>query len=258
MSTPSEIKMTPALQAKIAACKTTEEMQEFLHQASIDQGIAVRSIDDPNQLLSVPENERPPATISKTITVNSKTYEISGENETELARAEADCYRQIFAPPAEQPRDESGRFVSSVPARTPEDSARVAELRMQMIRGEISGEEFLLQSGEFQRVQQVQNEQREFNEQNQFRNSWTDATTEFKSNHSDWKGGVELTNRVGEKLIELELSDNPSAESLESAWAAIQAEDSEAATTEKLANAQSPDAVLEALGRNKYSGMFGR
>jgi hypothetical protein len=259
MSSPSDIKMSASLSAAVAKCNSTEEITELLHAEAIKQGLAKRNPEDPNFLTVVPESERVPATLTKEITVNGKTYEISAsgqDGEVGLARAEGEFYKQMFTPPAaEQPaRDsETGRFVSSAAPLSAVDIARNSELRSQLVQGIISPEDYILQTGTYERFAQDREDKKAFDEQQSAISSWSQATSQFKEVHSDWQGGDDnLAQRVSQKLVDLGLQDTPSVASLETAIIAIQREDAASSTEARVRDAKSPDELFAALGREKY------
>jgi hypothetical protein len=258
MSSPSPVKLSKAQELKISQATDPHAIAEMVRGFAVENGVAARDSDprgDSNLLYEVPADQRPPEMLSKTITVNGKTYEISAsaaEGEAGLARAEAEVYRSIITP-VEQPRDpDSGRFTSTLSARTPEDVARIAELRGQLIRGEIDAEFFLQASGEFDRAAETREQKRAWDVGKQIVDGWASASEAFKRGEGrDWPGEVAMP-RMQELLIERGYSESPSVEALNECWQIMRDESATESAEARIAEAQSPDAVLEALGRDKY------
>jgi hypothetical protein len=181
---------------------TSEELKEYLHNLSVEQGDFVRDAFSPDVLIPVnrpPECER----LTRIFSVNNRKYSVSGSTEAELVAAELEVHRAILGgnPPEEVStvvvRDERGRF-TSVPANTQEDegmkAANEAEWRLKMQRGECDVATYIRETNaldgylksEFGLDRQAIQDKREIE-------SWQDATKRFLASEigSHWEGGLE-------------------------------------------------------------------
>jgi hypothetical protein len=234
---------------KLMTEKALATLPRVIHRDYYDPSVIV--VDEKELAKVVPQQR-----LAKTITVNGNSYTVEGSTELELAQSESRLFKELLSPEAtqrtEQSRDsQTGRYVPAEPAQTPEEIARVAELRMAMVRGDLSPEEFLVQSGSYERYSQRRENEKVFT-------GWKSATDEFlhSTEGADWPGGQDMLNRMGEKLLSLGYDGNPSAESLVRAWEIIKAEDYETEIGKKASEARNPYELKNAL--QPGSSLFGR
>ena len=256
MSSESPVKLTAAQELQIQKAIDPHAIAEMIRAFAVENGVARRDDDprsDQNLLYEVAESDRPAQMLSRTLKVNGQEYLVEGRTEQELLASESAVLRGIVNPPEQQRDETTGRFVSSVPERSALEAAQVADLRIQMLTGMISGEEFLIRSGEMERYQTIHSERKVFD-------GWASATEEFKQTlGADWCGGDAATRRMSALLIEKGYEEHPSVENLAECWNQMKQESAEECAEARIRDSQSSDQVLEALGRPKYaSGMFGR
>jgi hypothetical protein len=263
-------------QKKVDACTTPEQLKELFHNQELAQGMRVPDPFDETllHLANIPQ----PRGYAKTVTVNGVKHILEGATETELADAEVSLYRSLFSQPAaetEQPRDPAtGQFratadqerAAATAADPATEAARQADLRGQMIRGEISPEEFAIQSGAIERALAsagIDPEAlREVSHQ-QYEQNWASATEEFLAS-SDWPGGEINRQRLGETLIAMDAIDSPSVDTLRRAYQILKdknklVENAELTRERRLAEAKSPAEIREILNYrgDQGSGIWG-
>jgi len=242
----SAIKVTPSLEERLAKA-TSAEIPEILKQAAIDQGLAKRDWD-PSILVPAEQS----ATFKKSFTINGQTRTIEGATELELAQAETVLFKSLMDAPApaaaaaEPARGTDGRVVNA------ENAVDVEELRMQMIQGTITPEEFVARAGIIERVVDQRAERATVT-------GWETATASFLNSPEgqNWPGGAALS-RIQQILTANHLEDaEDKLEALKSAWLFMQQQDYETQINEKLRTA-TPDELREAIGYGRSSGMFGQ
>src|SRR5579863_6862441 len=152
-------------QAKLNACETPEAIKTLMHQQELARGLRVPDAFD-ETLLHLVDTPQPRG-FAKVVTVNGVKHVLEGSTETELLQNEVKLYHELFQPAAagteQQPRDPAtGQFRATADqdgnaasAADPAlEAARQADLRAQMLRGEISVDEYALQSGAIERALQ--------------------------------------------------------------------------------------------------------
>jgi hypothetical protein len=113
----SPVNLTATDEAKIREMDM-EQIKEFLKDRMVDQGLVTRDIYDHTVLLPVAQAEPSSAPLQRTITVNGTSVVLEAASEAELNAKETEFYRQIMnnaptqTPAVEQPRSESGQFIS--------------------------------------------------------------------------------------------------------------------------------------------------
>jgi hypothetical protein len=252
-------------QKKLDACTTPEQIKELFHSQELAQGLRVPDAFDETLLHLAPIPQ--PRSFAKTVTVNNVKHILESDSAEGLVEAEVNLYRHIFEPPAAnvtvQPRDpETGPFRATAEqeraaaAADPSlEAAHQADLRGQMIRGEISPEEFAIQSGAMDRALQQSGIDpealREVSHQ-KYEQNWATATQEFLAS-SDWPGGTDNMKRLGDTLISMGATEKPSVETLRRAYDHLKknnllVENAEAAREKKIAQARTPEELRDALG----------
>lgn len=240
---------------------TEGELIQYMHTLAEQQGLATR---DPfsNELIHTELSQNAPRTLSRALTINGTTYTIEGADEKELLDAELSLHRQLQQEQEQVARDERGRFVSQQQAAT--ESARNAELELAFKRGQISTDEYLSQSGAIERhLAELGIDVASLREVSGrgFQQRWSDAAESFRASHPEWQGGEAAKNALGQKLIAMGLVDEPSVESLNAAYEALQREgglpdNPEIAVSQKIGEAKSFQDIQAALGRTS-SSVFG-
>jgi hypothetical protein len=169
----------------------------------------------------------------------------------------------VTVEPEAQPRNERGQFVSA------DDIAAKVELELRFKRGDIDAATYLAESGaidQYLASQGITLQDLKQNADKNYEANWEASTTTFLSRHPEWVGGQENLQRMGETLSSLGLTDSPSVESLEAAYAELRSQNRIAENPEvraardqdeRIANARTPEELRAALGRGSAS-LFGR
>lgn len=262
----SAIRMTPSLEEQIASAGP-EEIKAILHQAAIDQKLAVPDAFSPEVLIPTALADNAPRKLGKVVVLNGVKHILEATDEAGLLRAESELYREALQPqqsdtaePLAQPRDSSGRFVSA------EEAAALASLELDFKRGSISTDEYLTRSGAIERHLEAQgispDALREVSNE-QFAQSWASATEEFKSRHPEWAGGENNRDVIGQILADNNLVDaEDKVAALEAAYNAARENgllvaNPELELVDKINNARSFEEIRQTL-RPESSGLFGR
>jgi hypothetical protein len=248
----------------VSECRTADEIKALYAEKAVREGLVVRDIYDPSVLL-VNDRVAAPTKFGKSITVDGKQIIFEGDNEADI-EARITAYLQSQKRPAETqtevqetPRDERGRFVSE------EDVCAKAELELKFKRGELSTEDYLAQSGAFDKYlasQGVTMDSLRKVANDGYKADWKSATAEFLERHPEWEGGAANLQEASKTLEALHLDDSPSLESLETAYADMQRRNAVAENPEltalreiheRMANANSVEEI-----RSIGSSLFGR
>jgi hypothetical protein len=256
----SAIRVNKTLEERIAEATSQAEIQTIMREAAVAQHIVTPDRYDPNVLLEVaPNTARAPQIFTKLFTINGQTKTISADTELGLAQAETKLFRSLMQPDATETRtdnrDERGRFTATqgTADEDAEQAAANVELRLMMIRNEISPEEYLVQSGLVERhLQRVENEN--------IKTGWESATASFfqSPEGANWPGGSEPLTRIGSILEENGLVDAPDKlDALKQAWAVMQQEDYENAVSREIQEAKDPF-ELRAILQPGSSSLFNR
>ncbi|MGA8224406.1 MAG: hypothetical protein WB780_22360 [Candidatus Acidiferrales bacterium] len=164
----------------------------------------------------IPVEQPTPKGFSKTVTVGGKEYEIEGNSADELVRIETELLRQLINASAETPtpnvqaRDEQGQFV----AREDAHAQRVVDeenLRLQLMRGEISVNEFVAQSVQSGALDSYLKENFGLDRQEiagkRVEEEWIDATKRWMADNPSWEGGQVNSATVQQILLDNDLAD---------------------------------------------------
>jgi hypothetical protein len=216
----SAIRVTKSLEEQIAEAGSQAEVQQILRQAALDQRLVTPDIYDPGVLLPT-EPGTAPRGYARAIVIDGVKHVVEAATELELEKAVGDLYRAALTLPAatertEPARDPQGRFTAEP---TPEEkaegelqAAHQAELRLQMIRGEITPEEFLVNSGAMDRALEARGIDPEALQEvsaTKVAQSWAAATQEFLVHHPDWQGGAANKDLLAQLLLENDLTNHP-------------------------------------------------
>jgi hypothetical protein len=266
-------KFSPAFQAKLDACTNPEQIKELMHQEELSRGLIKLDWDES---FRIPVETPQPTGLARSVTIAGKSFVIEGKTELELEQNQTALYRRVFAEPAagtEQPRDPaSGQFRATADqeraAAASVDAAAKVELDLKFKRGEISAAEYIEQSGAVKdylakegvsidalktAVDQTQTAS--------YEQSWAQATEQFLAS-SDWPGGTENQKRLGETLIAMGATKEPSVKTLRRAYDHLKknnllVENAELTREKRLAEAKTPAEIREILDYRGPSGIWG-
>jgi hypothetical protein len=247
----SAIKVTKSLEERIAGASSQTEVQEILRQAAIDQKLVHRDWD-PNILTPNEPGTQPRGFAKAVIDGSGKKLIFEGSTELEVEQRLGEYFRslnlahpeQSAATTQEQPRSTDGRFVASADDPTARIESDLVARALEAQGVSMSD----LQAVSAQRQQQ----------------EWSSAVEEFKAHHTDWIGGEENKNLIGQIIIA-----NPDAfnglsplESLEKAYQhavenGLLVEPPEVAARDRIASANSVEEIRNIV-RPGGSGFFGR
>jgi hypothetical protein len=210
----SAIRVDKMLEEKLKTA-SFEEMHEILNQAVVDQGHAVRDYYSPDVLIPV---DRPFPKRAKIVVVDGVKHTIEGATETELPQNETAFYRQAFngaAAPTNreepQPRDAAGRFTADQGDQ--EAAIKAADAHLALLRGESDALDRALAARGIDpaALQEVSNQR--------YQQNWASATAEFlRGPGGSWPGGEANKQKLGDVLVSMGLSENPSVDSLARAY----------------------------------------
>jgi hypothetical protein len=247
-----------------------DQISVYLHGLELSAGLRVRDSLNPDVIHEVQQPEpavRAAATAASKVSVTVSGLTFSG------TQAEVDAQMLAYFRAANArgelqttndtaPRNSDGTFRKQTQEHelSADEATKLrerAQLDLQWRTGQISTEAYMERTGIFETYAreklgiETDPTRREQKENEQIASSWQAATEAFlQGPGNDWPGGEQNKERLKNKIIELNLTDNPSAESLHQAFLAIKAED---ATT--------PEQMREALGINdraRNSTLFGR
>jgi hypothetical protein len=238
------LQLTPA-EADHLKTLTTDQIGPYLRDLEVERGLIIPDWDPTLYVEPVPGSQ--PKGFAKTLVINGVKTILEAASETELLQKENALLKQTFenaATTQQEQQDESPRILET------DDGLHAIEndLVARSLRDQGIDPEAL----------------REFSDQ-KLAQSWASAVEEFKSGVGrDWPGGTENMKIAGEILAENNLP--PTADSLARVFEYMRkndllAENPALTAREKIANAQSPEELREALG---YRGgvdnatLFGR
>jgi hypothetical protein len=196
---PERAPRSTTIEKELAAANSHAEIDAILHEGAGHQR-APRKTDEP-------------ATFTRTEKVGGKDIEFSADSALELERAVTSARKVADAlqtpVPVEVDYAKAGRDAAL-------RAAEQQELERRFKRNEITTQEYLEQSGAVETYLENQgvpiDELRETVEEKrnqQFTQSWTDATATFLASTSDWVGGEKNKQILGLKIQELGLLDAP-------------------------------------------------
>jgi len=217
----SAIKVDAALEDKLNGA-SFEEIKAYLANAAVEQRLVVPDVYDNSVLIPTALASAAPKRFAKAVTINGVKHIIEGDTEQALLQGETELYRAQLQPAARtersaQPRGIGGRFVSQIEEDRADQKEllRQSDLELRWKRGEITSDVYLSESGALGRVLQAQGlpleelkaaveERRNQN----FTQSWVDASEAFKSLHPEWIGGENNRDLLGGILVEKGLVDS--------------------------------------------------
>jgi hypothetical protein len=264
----SRITLTPEQEKHISEIQP-EEMKEYLRTIAESQGLIYRDAFDHNVIHEI-EGATPvqSAPVTKRILVDGKSLEFSGTTELDVERAIGDFYR---GEQAARENGETTRQAAPTATGSAEQAAANVELELRFKRGETSAKDYIEQSGavdEYLESRGISVENLRVVSSERFEQSWSDATQEFLNGPagSDWPGGNENLEIIGQKLRELGLVDaEDKVAALAEAYASMKTsgevqKNPEIERNQAIASANSPSELKELLsqGRAEYHTIYGR
>jgi hypothetical protein len=268
-------KFSADFQKRLDACENSTQIAELMHTEEINRNL-VKPDWDPSFLnpVEAPKHRG----YATTVNVNGQKIILEAESELELHQKEIETYRKLFASPAaagtEQPRDPAtGQFRATADqeraAAASVDAAAKVELDLKFKRGEISAAEYIEQSGAVKdylakegvsidalktAVDQTQTAS--------YEQSWAQATEQFLAS-SDWPGGTENQKRLGETLIAMGATKEPSVKTLRRAYDHLKknnllVENAELTQQKRLSEAKTPAEIREILGYQGTMALWGK
>ena len=279
MWTPSDsaIRVTPEI-AKALETANAEQIKVIMAQAAIDQGLVQPDRYDASVLLPTALAAAAPKKFAKTISLNGKKHTLEAESPEALAEAELNFFRSTFGQGDDnaqgQFRDANGRFTAdqgkadeAVQARqrAEAEAAAKADLELKFKRGELSADDFLAQSGAIDKYlssKGVSMTALQEASAASYQRNWTQAVEEFLAKNPDWQGGPKNMTIIGQILQENNLTDNPSAESLQLAFEHAKRENllsqnEDVALESKISSAKSHAELQELLHPNRTTSSSG-
>jgi hypothetical protein len=270
----SAIRITPDLQERIGNA-SPDEIKSILANAALSQGLVTPDPYNPSLLHPTALADHAPRKFGKVVTINGVKYALEGGSPEELANAETSLYQQVLEGGDnnnEQARDAQGRFVRE---QTPEEkaagelqAANRADLELAWKRGDITGEQYLEQSGAVATYLQnhgMNPDALATVSDAIYQNTWQAATEQFLNSPEgeSWPGG-EANLVMASKLLEEnpELMNNPSADALAAVWNYMRENDlavpnPEVTQQQQISEAMDVNQIREALNRpTQSSGMF--
>jgi hypothetical protein len=228
----SPVLITPEIEKALQSASSMEEVKSIMRDAALNQDLVKADHYDPYVLTE--------KKLARTVNVAGEKHRIEALTEAELARAEADLWRQASsangpAPPAaavaaQQSRDRAGRFLpaqsaAKTPRQIEQESADRAQLDMQLKLGQIDAATYLDRSGAIANylekrgvdLESIKMQQANDRAGREFEQSWAEATETFlhSSGGADWPGGDANRDRLGAIInANPEFFNNPSVETL--------------------------------------------
>jgi hypothetical protein len=247
-------KFDKAFEDRLNACTNPEEIKTLMHSREIEQGL-VR--EDWDKSILIPVKQPEPSGFAATVTIAGTKYTLEADSETSLRQKEIDLYRQVFAQPAEE-TDQQRRDPATGPFRGTAEQQRIADAAANDDTRQIEGdiiERALRERGiDPEALQEVSSQQ--------YNKKWQSATQEFLQS-SDWPGGDENRQKLGEVLIAMNATDKPSVQTLRTAFEHMKknnllVENAEVSQQNRLAAAKSPEEIREILNYRGDTAMWNR
>jgi hypothetical protein len=233
-------KLTKEEEAHIMTLQRPEDITDYLHQLELNAGLRVEDAAN-NQVLH--EIDRSQMIAPVTIKIAGQTF--SGTQEEVDSAMLAHFRSHQTQPPADSAaRDSNGRFAKE--ERRPNPTPRLTE-GADRITGNLVANALAAQGISIDDLKEIVAGPVA---DRTVVTSWAEATEAFKENYfkdtqSAWPGGPEWVEAIGQKIAELGLQDQPSAESLQRAYEAVRAASEQYSA---IRDAKTPDEIAEALG----------
>jgi hypothetical protein len=206
---PLESKMTQEQIDTLMKMETPTEMSAYMHELELSSGLRVRDELNASRLHEVVQEEQ--AAPKYSIKIGDETFtadtteELAAKSEAALvARVQK---TQADAAAADSARTKDGRFAKQ-PSVTDGADQIASDVVIRALEAQGIDPDAL----------------RDASENKKYERSWASATNEFLKSTPDYPGGEELQQRMAARLLDLGLTDQPSAESLRAAYDSISAE----------------------------------
>ena len=260
-------RLTPQQEAEVAKMNSVSEIQMAMERFAREQGLYGGDPMDATLRRELPRPNVPANTpTAKVININGIKHFIQGATEDELVKNELAVMREIFgsAPAAtqQQQRDENGRFVQQ-PVQEVEET--VAESVAERLEREMVEKALQRQGIDPEALREYS----EAKSTERFAETWEAAAEEFRNSPegSRWEGGKKNQAVLGQCLAQLNLTDQPSAQSLAKAYQYMKANNLVAPNEEfeqerNIKQATSYEDIKRSVGYQgdgfSGSGIFGR
>jgi len=256
----SAVQVDAELLKALETAFTPDAISQACHAAELRQGLITPDSLNPTVFHATAKSYDAPRSVSKQVVINGEPHFLQAADAAGLLRAESELMKSLFQP-AEQARDERGRFTQSPEQKAAADQAAAAQaakeqlLSTQLAAGLITMQQYLEQSGAVERY--VQNK-----ENREIVSGWQAAAEQFVKmpEGQNWPGESRLP-EIMDLLIENHLEDSPSAEVLAQAWAYLQQQDYAKAVSEKVMNAKSSQELEDAIymrNQNNQNNIWNR
>jgi hypothetical protein len=274
---PSAIQTDAEFERLVSEAASSEEIKKLMLDRALAQNLVRRDEFNPSVILPV-EKPATAARVAHRVTINGESHIFEGKDEAEANAAELAYLRSLTPPTAAQHRDDAVRFTADQ-GKCDEAAAQLSETEAaELIRrtqletdfkaGRVSTEQFLLESGALQRAIDARAEQIRAEEKNstQFKQSWADATEEFKRAHPEWDQWATEENKMkmAETLLAMGATDVASVENMNRAYHWLKennklVESPDYAVQKKISSANSVEEIRNALNSPgaRSSGYFG-
>ncbi len=271
----SAIKMTPELEAKIAAAPDAQAIKTLMHDAAIAQNLVAKDPydrDGKDWFGYTPVQQPIPQGEVRVVIVNGQKHILEGASQDELQHKELELMRSIFNKPADnsQQRDSQGRFISAE-ARAAQavldaaagdaaarDAARIAAASVDPAADAESA--IVRRSLENQGISVE--ELKAFSDEKKserYASTWQAAGEQFQKEHPDWAGGDNFDVMLNIIQANPDLMDKPTADTLAHVWEYMQAnnlvvENAEDVEARELSEAKTPEDLAAVLrSRNRIA-----
>ena len=190
--TPNEsaIHLSPEQEIRIAQASSAEEIKSLMLGFALEQHLIEPDAFNPSVMHPTPLADHAPKQFAKVVVIDNVKHILQADSPEALVQQETALLKSVFEQPdsEQQARDSNGRFISADDKAAQEaDLVVKAELEGRFKRGEISTDDYLLQSGALQRAV-VQLQQQDEAVQSEWRRA-TDAFLQSPEG-ADWSGGT--------------------------------------------------------------------
>jgi hypothetical protein len=189
--------------------QTGAEISAYMHELELSHGLRVRDELNPERLHEVVQEEQAAPKFSikigdETFTADT-TEELAAKSEAALvARVQK---TQADAAAGDQARNKNGTFRAQ-----PRVTDGADEITNDLVTKALQAQGIDMDA------------LKDASDNKKYEKSWASATNEFLKSTPDYPGGEELQQRMAARLLDLGLTDKPSAESLRAAYDSISAE----------------------------------
>lgn len=275
-----QLKVTPQMEKEISNA-SPDEIKDIIHQALVDQGLAVRDSFNPSILLTAtPRPEPKKFAIAITDPATGKKEFLEADSQEALNALQLQWYREHPPTTTQQdntPRGKDGRFQKQTPADPDAVHQQrvfdVTQLELKFKRGEINAADYIQQSGALAQALEAElgmplDEVKEHFQERQGQKevkSWSEATEKFlnSAEGANWPGTEANKTTLGQIIQTFQTEDGTlladlqdKQEAITIAWNYMQEhpelikENPELVQRDKISKATSRLEIDEILGRN--------